>query len=364
MSRFIRSAFFPILVVIILALVVNMLVHKQAGSGTTAKPVYAGTTSVSGVPATRPLSQLSTDLAAGKVTDVIVDNQTQAAKVTTSAAPTSSAGASPAPSASPNSSSSTSTGASAATTPAAPSYGVVYSDPASFAALLAKYKITPVPGPVPTTSDPRSFVNDLQNGRVDTVVMNTKDQTLQVTLNAQNDKATYKVSYPDTTTTAQLIDQYNVQLIPKSPGSPLWGSLISLVLPLVLILGFWFFIMNQMQGGGSKVMSFGKSRAKRVSVDSPKVTFKDVAGIDETVEELQEIKEFLENPKKFQQLGARIPKGVLLFGPPGTGKTLLARAVAGEAGVPFFSISGSDFVEMFVGVGASRVRDLFAQAKQ
>ena len=122
--------------------------------------------------------------------------------------------------------------------------------------------------------------------------------------------------------------------------------------------------MNQMQGGGSKVMSFGKSRAKRVSVDSPKVTFKDVAGVDEAVEELHEIKEFLENPKKFQQLGARIPKGVLLFGPPGTGKTLLARAVAGEAGVPFFSISGSDFVEMFVGVGASRVRDLFEQAKQ
>jgi cell division protease FtsH len=122
--------------------------------------------------------------------------------------------------------------------------------------------------------------------------------------------------------------------------------------------------MNQVQGGGSKVMSFGKSRAKRMSVDSPKITFKDVAGVDEAVEELHEIKEFLENPKKFQALGARIPKGVLLFGPPGTGKTLLARAVAGEAGVPFFSISGSDFVEMFVGVGASRVRDLFEQAKQ
>ena len=122
--------------------------------------------------------------------------------------------------------------------------------------------------------------------------------------------------------------------------------------------------MNQMQGGGSKVMSFGKSRAKRMSPDSPKVTFKDVAGCDEAVEELHEIKEFLENPKKFQALGARIPKGVLLYGPPGTGKTLLARAVAGEAGVPFFSISGSDFVEMFVGVGASRVRDLFEQAKQ
>ena len=122
--------------------------------------------------------------------------------------------------------------------------------------------------------------------------------------------------------------------------------------------------MNQVQGGGSKVMSFGKSRAKRLSVDSPKITFRDVAGVDEAVEELHEIKEFLENPKKFQALGARIPKGVLLYGPPGTGKTLLARAVAGEAGVPFFSISGSDFVEMFVGVGASRVRDLFEQAKQ
>ncbi|HET6697234.1 MAG TPA: ATP-dependent zinc metalloprotease FtsH, partial [Gaiellaceae bacterium] len=118
------------------------------------------------------------------------------------------------------------------------------------------------------------------------------------------------------------------------------------------------------QGGGSKVMSFGKSRAKRMAPDSPKITFKDVAGVDEAVEELHEIKEFLENPKKFQALGARIPKGVLLYGPPGTGKTLLARSVAGEAGVPFFSISGSDFVEMFVGVGASRVRDLFEQAKQ
>ena len=122
--------------------------------------------------------------------------------------------------------------------------------------------------------------------------------------------------------------------------------------------------MNQVQGGGSKVMSFGKSRAKRMAPDSPKIGFKDVAGVDEAVEELHEIKEFLENPKKFQALGARIPKGVLLYGPPGTGKTLLARAVAGEAGVPFFSISGSDFVEMFVGVGASRVRDLFEQAKQ
>src|SRR5690242_20330435 len=121
--------------------------------------------------------------------------------------------------------------------------------------------------------------------------------------------------------------------------------------------------MNQVQGGGSRVMSFGKSRAKVVSKDQPKLTFADVAGLDEAVEELQEIKEFLESPQRFQEMGAKIPKGVLLYGPPGTGKTLLAKAVAGEAGVPFFSISGSDFVEMFVGVGASRVRDLFEQAK-
>ena len=150
----------------------------------------------------------------------------------------------------------------------------------------------------------------------------------------------------------------------KGTRSSAWLSVLTYVLPFLIFIGFWIFLMNQVQGGGSKVMSFGKSRAKRMSVDSPKITFRDVAGADEAVEELHEIKEFLENPKKFQALGARIPKGVLLFGPPGTGKTLLARAVAGEAGVPFFSISGSDFVEMFVGVGASRVRDLFEQAKQ
>jgi len=150
----------------------------------------------------------------------------------------------------------------------------------------------------------------------------------------------------------------------KGTGSSPWWSLLTAFLPFVILIAFWIFLMNQMQGGGSKVMSFGKSRAKRMTPDSPKIGFKDVAGVEEAVEELHEIKEFLENPKKFQALGARIPKGVLLYGPPGTGKTLLARAVAGEAGVPFFSISGSDFVEMFVGVGASRVRDLFEQAKQ
>src|SRR3954466_344182 len=143
----------------------------------------------------------------------------------------------------------------------------------------------------------------------------------------------------------------------------LWSAL-SFLLPVLLIGAFFWLMLSGMQGGGNRVMQFGKSRAKLVSKESPKVTFKDVAGVDEAIEELQEIKDFLKEPAKFQAVGARIPKGVLLYGPPGTGKTLLARAVAGEAGVPFYSISGSDFVEMFVGVGASRVRDLFEQAKQ
>ncbi|HET8780310.1 MAG TPA: ATP-dependent zinc metalloprotease FtsH, partial [Agromyces sp.] len=141
-------------------------------------------------------------------------------------------------------------------------------------------------------------------------------------------------------------------------------SMLGILLPLVLIGLFFWIMLSGMQGGGNRVMQFGKSKAKLVSKESPKVTFDDVAGADEAIEELHEIKDFLKDPAKFQAVGARIPKGVLLYGPPGTGKTLLARAVAGEAGVPFYSISGSDFVEMFVGVGASRVRDLFDQAKQ
>ncbi len=149
---------------------------------------------------------------------------------------------------------------------------------------------------------------------------------------------------------------------PKEP--PWWMTLLSSFLPILILIGVWFFIMNQTHGSGSKVMSFGKSRARLSGNDKVKVTFNDVAGADEAKEELEEVVEFLKHPKKFNELGARIPKGVLLFGPPGTGKTLLAKAVAGEAGVVFFSISGSDFVEMFVGVGASRVRDLFAQAKK
>jgi cell division protease FtsH len=200
-------------------------------------------------------------------------------------------------------------------------------------------------------------------GEISEVVFVPSKQRADVTL--ANDK---KVSIHYATPQAQIdlqkkVEAANIKFDSKGTGGFSWVSLIGSFLPILLLIGFWIFLMNQVQGGGSKVMSFGKSRAKRMTPDSPKIGFKDVAGVEEAVEELHEIKEFLENPKKFQALGARIPKGVLLYGPPGTGKTLLARAVAGEAGVPFFSISGSDFVEMFVGVGASRVRDLFEQAK-
>ncbi len=148
------------------------------------------------------------------------------------------------------------------------------------------------------------------------------------------------------------------------PQPPWWTTILSSLLPMLLIVGIWFMLMQQSQGGGGRVMNFGKSRARRYDEDNIKITFKDVAGADEAKQELEEVVEFLKHPKKYNDLGAKIPKGVLLYGPPGTGKTLLAKAVAGEAGVPFFSISGSDFVEMFVGVGASRVRDLFEQAKK
>jgi cell division protease FtsH len=196
------------------------------------------------------------------------------------------------------------------------------------------------------------------------IVFNPNKNELKYTLDGGK-KGT--VHYPSDQSAANLQSEMaknGVTFDSKGIGGSPWWSILTSLLPFVLLFGFWIFLMNQVQGGGSKVMSFGKSRAKRMTPDSPKIGFKDVAGVEEAVEELQEIKEFLENPKKFQALGARIPKGVLLYGPPGTGKTLLARAVAGEAGVPFFSISGSDFVEMFVGVGASRVRDLFEQAKQ
>jgi len=203
-------------------------------------------------------------------------------------------------------------------------------------------------------------------GSIDEIIFVPNKHQAEVQM---KDGSKFKVYYPTDQSQADFQKKLEnadppVTFDSKGVGTSAWWSILTSLLPFVLLFGFWIFLMNQVQGGGSKVMSFGKSRAKRMTPDSPKIGFKDVAGVDEAVEELQEIKEFLENPKKFQALGARIPKGVLLYGPPGTGKTLLARAVAGEAGVPFFSISGSDFVEMFVGVGASRVRDLFEQAKQ
>ncbi len=203
----------------------------------------------------------------------------------------------------------------------------------------------------------------IAEGRIEEVDVNTKDNTLDV---KEKNGESFSTGYPPYTEQSliNLLERSDVTTDVHGTGSSGILSLLTYILPFVLFLGLWIFLMNQMQGGGSRVMNFGKSKAKRMAVDAPKITFRDVAGVDEAVQELHEIKEFLENPKKFQSLGARIPKGVLLYGPPGTGKTLLARAVAGEAGVPFFSISGSDFVEMFVGVGASRVRDLFEQAKQ
>jgi cell division protease FtsH len=212
-----------------------------------------------------------------------------------------------------------------------------------------------------TTSE---AIQRVKTGQVTEAVFNPGKRSIALKL-ADGSKAT--VHYASDQAQLQFqndLTQAGVEWDSKGTGGFSWTALIGSFLPFLLLIGFWIFLMNQVQGGGSKVMSFGKSRAKRMAPDSPKIGFKDVAGVDEAVEELQEIKEFLENPKKFQALGASIPKGVLLYGPPGTGKTLLARAVAGEAGVPFFSISGSDFVEMFVGVGASRVRDLFEQAKQ
>ena len=178
-----------------------------------------------------------------------------------------------------------------------------------------------------------SLISQLENGQVKSMSLHEKDNTANVTTTSG---VKYSVGYPDSYA-PQLITLANETVAPnqfnvQGKATSGWLSLLTYILPFIIFIGFWIFLMNQVQGGGSKVMSFGKSRAKRMSVDSPKITFRDVAGVDEAVEELHEIKEFLENPKKFQALGARIPKGVLLYGPPGTGKTLLARAVAGEAG--------------------------------
>ena len=197
------------------------------------------------------------------------------------------------------------------------------------------------------------------------------DRVSEVTIQGQEIRVTdlnrshFKIYAPQDPALIQRLKDKGVTIIAKPPAeSPWYMSVLVSWFPMIVLIGVWIFFMRQMQSGGGKAMSFGKSRARLLSDQQEKVTFEDVAGIDEAKEELGEIVDFLRDPKKFTRLGGRIPKGVLLMGPPGTGKTLLARAIAGEAGVPFFSISGSDFVEMFVGVGASRVRDLFVQGKK
>jgi cell division protease FtsH len=225
------------------------------------------------------------------------------------------------------------------------------------------------PGGSYEKTDTSKVISAINNNQVKSALVVDKDQRIEITLKDSGKKQ--QASWVDgqgkdlanllqtKAQQGQLPGGYNVQV----PKQNLFVSLLFSFLPIVVVVLIFLFIMNQMQGGGSRVMNFGKSKAKLITKDTPKTTFNDVAGADEAIEELQEIKDFLQNPAKFQAIGAKIPKGVLLYGPPGTGKTLLARAVAGEAGVPFYSISGSDFVEMFVGVGASRVRDLFEQAK-
>jgi cell division protease FtsH len=206
------------------------------------------------------------------------------------------------------------------------------------------------------------LLNDADQGKISDVTVNGAEVTGHYRDDGKNlFRTTIPGNYPDMYKTLR---DHGVNIIIKDQSSNQWVSLLISVAPFALLLGLWFFLLRQMQSGGNKAMSFGKSRARLLSMQQKKITFKDVAGVDEAKEELKEIIEFLREAQKFQRLGGRIPKGVLLVGPPGTGKTLLARAVAGEANVPFFSISGSDFVEMFVGVGASRVRDLFEQGKK
>ena len=204
------------------------------------------------------------------------------------------------------------------------------------------------------------FINWVHGDSVESVVITGQDLTGK-TRQGESFRTYVPPSYDGLSN--ELVER-KVIVTAKEPTASPWASLLYTWAPVLLMVGFWIFFMRQMQSGGNKALSFGKSKAKLSSSAQKKVTFKDVAGVDEAKEELQEIIEFLKEPQKFQKLGGRIPKGVLLMGPPGTGKTLLARAVAGEANVPFFSISGSDFVEMFVGVGASRVRDLFEQGKK
>lgn len=203
------------------------------------------------------------------------------------------------------------------------------------------------------------FIEMVDSGQISDVIIQGRH------ISGTYGSTAFKTYTPDDPTLVKMLRDKGIRISAKPEDeSPLWQSILISWFPMLLLIGVWVFFMRQMQGGGGKAMSFGKSRAKLLTEDQKKVTFKDVAGIEEAKEELEEIINFLKEPKKFTRLGGKIPKGVLLVGPPGTGKTLLAKAIAGEAEVPFFSISGSDFVEMFVGVGASRVRDLFTQGKK
>src|SRR5437762_2196764 len=204
------------------------------------------------------------------------------------------------------------------------------------------------------------FLKAVEQGRVESVVIRGNLVTYNLRDGSPTQR-TYIVDYPDL---VKMLRDKGVRIAVKPPDSNPWYAIFLQWVPMLLFIGVWIFFMRQMQGGGAKALSFGKARARLISEKQNKVTFQDVAGVDEAKEELREIIDFLKDPQKFQKLGGKIPKGVLLVGPPGTGKTLLAKAIAGEANVPFFSISGSDFVEMFVGVGASRVRDLFEQGKK
>src|SRR3984885_12268293 len=205
------------------------------------------------------------------------------------------------------------------------------------------------------------FMNEVSNKHVAEATIAANDVHGKLT-SGESFHVIIPLNYPDV---YKKLDESGVtKTTIKDTSSGTWLSILLQASPFIVLAAFWIFMVRQMQSGGNKALSFGKSRARLHSTQQKKVTFKDVAGVGQPKEELQEIIEFLREPQKFQKLGGRIPKGVLLIGPPGTGKTLLARAIAGEANVPFFSISGSDFVEMFVGVGASRVRDLFEQGKK
>jgi cell division protease FtsH len=224
--------------------------------------------------------------------------------------------------------------------------------------VIMLYQVFKQPGTASTTIGYSDFISMVESGNVMQVIIQGNNLT------GTSSQGPFKTVSPDDPDLIPLLRRNGVKIEVKPEGSSTWFQIFTYWVPILLFVGIWIFFIRQMQAGGGKALSFGKSRARLMNESQEKVTFEDVAGIDEAKEELQEIIDFLRDPKKFTRLGGRIPKGVLLVGSPGTGKTLLARAIAGEAGVPFFSISGSDFVEMFVGVGASRVRDLFVQGKK